>query len=132
MKKSDLLDRWTILRMKARFDTAAQQELAAYDDALFRIDNPEIKQHEWVDLVPSLLKLMEANAKIWVLESSIRQEYDKDPLSQNKLTLEEVGRRALEIRNTNRLRCEARQVIDLYFRELPDLKVNHQSDGQLK
>lgn len=119
MKKSDLLDRWTILLMKARLDASAKLEL----------ENCDQEAHNAVEKVGlhSLMQLMEANAKIWALEASIRQEYKDDSQSSSKLSLEEVGRRALQIREYNKLRIEAKTLIDASFGETPDKKVDHAS-----
>lgn len=119
MKKSDILDRWTILIMKARLDVNAKLEL----------DDCDLEVRSIVEKVGlyALMQLMEANAKIWALEASIRQEYKDDSQSSSKLSLEEIGRRALQIREYNKLRIEAKTLIDVSFGQIPDKKIDHAS-----
>lgn len=125
MKRSDLLDRWTILVMKSRLDDSAKKEFESYGP---------IVEHMMFELkfegTMCLLQLMEANAKIWILEASIRQECDNDSASKDKLTMEEVGRRAIQIREWNSLRVGAKQKLDELFGEPPDKKIDHVSEGK--
>lgn len=127
MKKSDILDRWTILLMKSRFDKDAQKELGEiYAVAKGLVD--DIFQNGGTGYVVAIMQLMEANAKIWVLEASIRREYEDGLTKDDKdLPLDEVGRRCLEIRDHNKLRIEAKKLIETYFGGIPDNKVNHAS-----
>lgn len=138
MKVSEVLDRWTILRMKARYDENAKKELALYDAEVIALISsdlasvqkgsaPRACSHTFWSII---LDLMEANAKTWENEAAIRKEYSNDPAAGKKNVeqdLEEVGRRALAIRGFNKLRVEAKTKIDKLFGELPDLKVNHAS-----
>lgn len=120
MKKSDVLDRWTILRMKARLDESAAKELSDYEKEVNEmIRGQEAYNPEYADLISAMLTLMEHNAKIWVLESAIR--------SGASMPLEEVGRRALQIRDENKGRVAAKCQIDAYFGEIADRKVDHAS-----
>ena len=64
---------------------------------------------------------MESNAKIWMLEGDIRK--------GKKMPLEEVGRRAILIRDHNKDRVAAKEQIDLMFGHTPDVKVDHASEG---
>lgn len=67
-------------------------------------------------------RLYEINRIIWSLESAIRQGKEGD------LGLEEVGRRALEIRNFNNQRVAVKNVInDRTSWCLPEVKVDHAS-----
>jgi hypothetical protein len=115
MKQSDVMDRWTILLMKARVDQSAKAELEEYQ----REGNDIFSGTEWRQLLPWIMQLMEANAKIWVLESAIRNGKD--------MPAEEVGRRAIEIREYNKLRVAAKHSIDAWFGQSPDVKVDHAS-----
>ena len=126
MKTSDILDRWTILRMKARFDDCAKTELKAYTDELAALAKSEAWRRHYMFMTEAVVQLAEANGKIWVCEAAIRQEYNNDP-ARKDLSLEEIGRRALEIRGYNKLRVEAKQAIDTIFGDVPDKKVDHAS-----
>jgi hypothetical protein len=127
MKKSDFLDRLTILNMKARLDDSASLELTDYIDELDEVLTSEPWTVNGVELICAIMQLAEANAKIWLTEAAIRKEFPDDPSASGELDLEEVGRRAIQIRAYNRLRIEARKVIDAAFGETPDNKVDHAS-----
>jgi hypothetical protein len=43
------------------------------------------------------------------------------------MPLEEVGKRALEIRDHNKLRIAAKREIDIFYGHAPDVKVEHAS-----
>ncbi len=123
MKMSDILDRWTILRMKARFDEDARKELSLFDAEYIKMQS-----HRMASTLNTLtVDLMEANAKIWENEASIRKEFSNDPTAGQDLDLEEIGRRAIIIRNHNKLRIEAKVKIDKILGNFPDNKVNHAS-----
>jgi hypothetical protein len=125
MKQSDVLDRWTILMMKARADPGAGAELAEYHAEAYNIftdlADEAVAGHSgcFEKLILPAMRLMEANAKVWVLESAIRNGNDMPP--------EEVGRRAIEIREHNKLRVAAKREIDVLYNQTPDVKVDHAS-----
>lgn len=125
MKVSDILDRWCILKMKARYDECAKKELVLFDaeaGKIFRGSNDG-----GMELISLVLDLMEANAKTWENEAAIRKEYDKDASSILELDLSEIGRRAMVIRGHNKQRVEAKAKIDAIFGQIPDKKVEHAS-----
>jgi len=67
-------------------------------------------------------RLYEVNGRIWDLESIIRQGRDKE------LGLEEVGRRAIEIRKINGERVKIKsEIIDKIGQGYKDIKINHAS-----
>lgn len=68
--------------------------------------------------------LKEINGKIWDLESDIRRG------REGILGLEEVGRRALEIRNLNAQRILIKNEIAQHFGEFGENKYNHASENQ--
>jgi len=135
MKESEVLDRWTILLQKARFDNNAQKELLLFDEEVAEIISNSLHNkgigedvRNWNKrFLKHLMKLQEANAKIWVLEASIRKEFKTDPTAQETLSMEEIGRRALQIRDFNSLRIEAKKDIDAFFNRISDNKVDHAS-----
>lgn len=127
MKTSEFLDRLTILTMKSRFDEKSETEFMLYLKELETL----IKTDQWNTfgniLILSLIELSEANAKIWVTESAIRKEFDTDPESKQELDYEEIGKRAIMIREYNKIRLSARERIDQVFGEVSDTKVDHVS-----
>jgi len=137
MKKSEVLDRWTILLQKARFDENARKELDLFDGETNEIISITLSNkytsgniNDWnMRFLKHLMQLQEANAKIWVLEASIRREFKNDPLANQDLIMSEIGTRALQIRDINSLRIKAKKAIDEFFGEIPDVKVNHASSS---
>lgn len=109
MSAGEVFDRWTILRMKARLSDEMKAEHQRYC--------AEIAENNELAFLELLAELVEANAKIWMLEADIR--------NGKEMPLEEVGRRALLIRDHNRLRVQAKGEIDRMFGDTPDIKVDH-------
>jgi len=67
-------------------------------------------------------RLCIANIKISILESDIRQG------KENELGLEEVGRRALQIRDINRERVALKNALKEIFQDgFKDIKAKHRS-----
>lgn len=122
MTPGEVMDRWTILRMKARIAPEMTSELSRYAAEAHSLLDRGASEGTLTPLRGHLLSLMEANAKIWVLEGEIRGGDD--------LPLDEVGRRALRIRDFNRFRVEAKGAIDRLFGETPDVKVDHASEAR--
>lgn len=111
MSPGEICDRYTILRMKSELDDALLPSAVDYGETVLGF----VKKHPWI--VSWLLELMEANAKIWMLESDIR--------NHKKMTLAEVGRRAILIRDHNARRVAAKEAIDKAFGAVPDRKFDH-------
>jgi len=129
MNEGEVFDRWTILKMKRRFDQKAESEFRRFDEEVMALLTAKRygSQKEMTDLVNHMVDLMEANAKIWNLEASLRQEFKDDPNNTGEVTDAEFGRRAKAIREHNKLRVEAKAKIDRLFGRVPDVKVNHAS-----
>lgn len=134
MKTSEILDRWTILRMQARLDERAERELASYDDAVMDLYEQHASKTGTVNFLTLMLSLQEANSKIWENEAAIRKQYSNDVATagisneDNSESLIEIGRRALAIREHNKMRVSTKQNIDMLFGDLPGIKVDHVSE----
>jgi len=111
MTPGEIVDRYTILRMKAAQAPELFPELSKYSDEIVKLNIMRI----W----PFALILMEMNAKIWMLEADIRK--------GKEMPIEEVGKRALAIRDLNKNRVLAKAEIDKIFKVIPDVKVDHAS-----
>ena len=113
---SDLLDKMSIIKLKIERigETHLQKEYDIYANEL-EIMNPKFK----IKLHNSFLELYEINAKIWDLEHEIR-------LGLNcELSLEEVGRRTLLIRELNKKRVRIKDIIVEYTNSgFKDVKMN--------
>jgi len=111
----DIIDRWTIAYLKntrGGVDTTA--EINSYADYCKKYD-----QRVVAEAFESLLK---HNGDIWALESDIRKG------KEGELGLEEVGRRALQIRDHNKLRIEVKNLINTQYNEgFKEVKVDHTS-----
>lgn len=133
MPLAEIIDRHSILRLKLErlvsrqkeLEPIIRQEFETYEMALreFKSKGVVVKR-EWLE------KLYKINGRTWDLEADIRQG------KEGELGLEEVGRRALKIRDINRERIEMKNLItkesNLGFLEI---KVNHASesaDGEKK
>ena len=110
----DLLDRYSILELKIErsgFDDKESflSEFSAYH---LSVKLARIKYANFgIDVDDYLTKLYDINAKIWGLESDIRKG------NHDNLGLEEVGRRAVEIRKLNDIRCAIKNEIGVKARE---------------
>lgn len=116
MPIGDIIDRYSICKLKAeRLSIDNKTEM----DCLWR----EIEQHSGVfDYVE---KLYEINGKIWDLESDIRQG------NEDILGLEEVGRRAIKIRNFNGIRVQYKNEINSKLNQgFIEIKMNHGSQKE--
>jgi hypothetical protein len=146
MSPGEIFDRWTILRMKASVSEDMVGEMQRYEEAAHAAiwadeDDDDLEERECghcglpysndnsriPKVLHQILVLMEANAKIWMLEASLRKEFKDDVAAQEDLDLAEVGRRAMMIRDINSKRVKAKTEIDIMYGVVPDEKVDHAS-----
>lgn len=118
MSLGDCIDRLTILSRKIYFG-----EEGAYKEHTYLtegIDKLGIKLSG--ALLASIIRLNQMNIEIWILENEIRND------TENKMTNEEVGKRAKMIRDYNKKRIEYKneinRITEMGFREF---KVKHRS-----
>lgn len=111
----DIIDRWTIAYLKnTRGGVDTVEEQYAYQEYCAGYNQKTI-----ADAFKELLK---HNGDIWTLESDIRKG------KEGELGLEEVGRRAIQIREHNKLRIEVKNRINSQYNEgFQETKVNHTS-----
>jgi hypothetical protein len=109
----EVCDRYSICKLKEeRTDLNCQDELEILLNAIKPYDGLEIYIDELIDI----------NGSIWSLESDIRK--GKEGL----LGLEEVGRRALKIRNYNGIRVNIKNTINSLFNQgFNEIKTDHAS-----
>lgn len=102
MPLPELLDRLSILTLKIQRIGEPHLQLE-YDEVVTAIEEFELEnilvKEEW------FVSLLHINQTIWDLEAAIRQGKEDD------LGLEEVGRRALLIRDTNKCRVSIKNTI---------------------
>ena len=112
----DVIDRWTIAYLKntrGGVDTVVEQY--AYQDYCTGYNQKSVAD--------TFKDLLQHNGDIWTLESDIRKG------KEGELGLEEVGRRALQIRDHNKLRIEAKNRINSQYNEgFQEIKVKHSSE----
>ena len=72
------------------------------------------------EFILAIIRIAQANLTIWDLEHSVRN------AAEGSIPLSEVGRRAIMIRNTNKVRIENKNILDggLYIEE----KIKHLSE----
>ena len=116
---SEILDRYSIaLLKKERLQIDNDQELS---DLSAEIDNYR-KINTVVD--EYIINLTEINGKIWDLEFDIRKG------KEGELGLEEVGRRALLIRENNKIRVGYKNdIVEIFNVGYKDIKMNHVSSN---
>jgi len=131
MPEGEVCDRYTILRMKARLDEGAAMLLKQYDAEFQIILDHAIQSAREDVFMEHVLMLQEANSKIWMLEASMRQEFKNDLSAQETLDMSEFGRRALAIRDINKLRVKAKADIDELFGGIREGKFDHASGGDV-
>jgi hypothetical protein len=104
----ELVDRYTIAKLKFNKTAANQAELDFYAQQLAQQDISKISVQ--------LDRLYNIHQEIWKLEAELKSGLDA------LLTLEEIGRRAIEIRNWNHLRIELKnsmaEQLDCAVREI--------------
>lgn len=117
---SEILDRYSIaILKKERLDIDNQKEI---NDLKVVIESYKDKNFEFIESY--ITKLIDINGKIWDLESDIRKG------KEGELGLEEVGRRAILIRENNKIRVGYKNEIVEYFGVgYLDIKMNHVSSN---
>ena len=116
---SEILDRMSIVKLKIERigEPQLQDEFSALSKALkdYKKEGFNIKD-DWFE------ELYDINRRIWDLESDIRRGKEKE------LGLEEVGRRAILIRNTNKQRVAIKnKIAEETGSGFKDVKMNHGS-----
>jgi hypothetical protein len=116
---SDILDRYSIaLLKKERANAENQSEIKELELEIqnYKKDNYNIQKY--------IEKLINVNGKIWDLESDIRKG------KEGELGLEEVGRRAIAIRELNKKRVGYKNdIVEIYKEGYKDIKMNHASEN---
>jgi len=111
----DLVDRLSILTMKIYFgQESAISEHRYLEQALpaFGVNGK---------MVTNVMRLMLMNRLIWELENEMRNG------GEDRLGLEEVGRRAIKIRDFNKKRIEYKNIISELSKGFKEVKVQHRS-----
>ena len=114
----EVVDRYTIARLKlerlddTQIDVDSMKEEIEYYKSGFDFENEKLSE------LTNELYLV--NGRIWDTESSIRMGLDK------QMTLNEVGSRALRVRDLNRIRMKVKNdIIDLTGNGFKDCKMNY-------
>jgi len=119
MPLAEVIDRFVIVKLKMeRIKTEdKRKEYEHYKKALEGYEKKGIIiKKEWID------KLYEANGKIWDLEHDIRKG------KEGELGMEEVGRRAIQIREANKIRISIKnEIVEATGSGFKDVKMNHAS-----
>jgi hypothetical protein len=113
MPISEIADRYSIALLKKERASANNSEEinVLYKELL-----------EYSNILSYIDKLVEVNGKIWDLESDIRKG------KEGELGLEEVGRRAIAIRELNKIRVGYKnEMVKQYGEGFEDIKMNHAS-----
>lgn len=114
----DIIDRWSIAYLKCvRGGVDTRVEIDEY------LKYIEENAYNETDINEAFNLLLDWNGNIWTLESDIRQG------KENIIGLEEVGRRAIQIRDFNKERIRVKNQINLKYNEgFQEIKINHGSE----
>jgi hypothetical protein len=120
MPIGEILDRYSIaILKKERASAENQQEI---EDLTQEIESYKQTHEEFIN--EKIDKLIEINGMIWDLESDIRKG------REGELGLEEVGRRAIKIREFNKIRVGYKNdVVEVFGEGYKDIKMNHASSN---
>jgi hypothetical protein len=120
MPIGEILDRYSIaILKKERASAENQQEI---EDLTQEIELYKETHEEFIN--EKIDKLIEINGMIWDLESDIRKG------REGELGLEEVGRRAIKIREFNKIRVGYKNdVVEVFGEGYKDIKMNHASSN---
>jgi len=118
---SEILDRYSIgVLKKERLQADNEKELT---DLEVVINNYREKNCDFINEYIKLL--VDINGKIWDLESDIRKG------KEGELGLEEVGRRAIKIRENNKIRVSYKnKIVEVFGEGYKDVKMNHVSSDE--
>ena len=115
MPLSEILDRYTITKLKSeRTNEDVSDELRTYKR---EIDNPDYV--EISNQIASFIdRLYGINGQLWDTEKDIRNGVD--------MSLKEVGRLALKVRDLNCKRNEIKaEVVDVFAEGFKEIKINY-------
>jgi hypothetical protein len=119
---ADLTDRYTIVKLKIEHGVVdAKREFIAVLAAMMEEASEAcLTQFEIFSYVN---RLREVNAAIWELEKDLRAG------KEGMMTLQDIGRRALQIRDLNKKRVEIKnELVGIAGSGFPDIKVQHASE----
>lgn len=111
----ELVDRYSIAKLKSQKTGTNQLEIEFYQQQLCKYDLALIEQ--------DLNDLYQIHNQIWNLEAELKSGRDSD------LSLEEIGRRALAIRDLNNKRIKLKNIMaDKLGCQIKEIKNDHLSE----
>ena len=112
----ELVDRYCIAMLKFNKTQANKEELAFYESQLADYDLSTVKE--------DLDQLYNIHSNIWALEAELKSG------SEGQLSLDEIGRRAIEIRNWNNRRISIKNLVaeKLGQPDIKEIKKDHLSE----
>jgi len=110
----ELIDRYAIAKLKWQKTQSNKEELDFYTDQVSEIDTSSI-----TDLIEDLTEI---HREIWNLEWQLKQGVE------DQLPLEEIGRRAIKIRDYNNKRVAIKnKCAEMLSSNVKEVKTNHLS-----
>ena len=116
MKVSDMIDRFTILKLK---NDRIKDQSIYYEYLQFKTEIDFLLNSKNKELPALVHQLLHINASIWDLESDLRNG------KENTIPLDEIGKTAIKIRDLNKKRISIRNTIADIFQENHELKADH-------
>lgn len=125
LSPGELVDKWSIIHLKAQVDPNLYADLYhRLTKEVYKLTSPKFSL-----LMPEIAKIIEANTKIWMLESGLRN----GVIGHGNVSIEElaaIGKLAIQIREINKIRVRARSAIDVLTGHIPDKKYDHLSQDE--
>jgi hypothetical protein len=123
LKPGELADKLSILHLKCLYakDPESRKFMQKEFDEAFQEWNEMVKKPEAWHL---FFELARANGDIWQLEKGIRDLPDDVEIRN----YEEIGKRAMQIRDINKTRIKLCNEINAIYGANPELKINHASE----
>lgn len=118
MPLPEIIDRFTICKLKLERigEKHLENEYNVYLEEINKFKKKGLIMEGWIK------ELYDLNGKIWDLENDIRKG------KEGELGLEEVGRRAIKIRELNKLRVSVKnRIVEGTGLGFKDIKMNHAS-----
>ena len=114
---SDILDRISITELKV--ERIGEETCIKEYNFLMK----ELEEYDFPEKFEYIKRLKEINGRIWDLEADIRA------CKEEELGLEEVGRRAIQIRKINKQRIAVKnEIVEKTKTGFLDIKMNHESE----
>ena len=121
----ELIDRLCIARVKYERTASSNQAELDWYEARYQELTAKLNSQQLDQLVSDIAEITQIHNTIWDLEWQLKSGVEQ------QLSLEEIGRRAIRIRDNNNRRIEFKNSIAALFGlEMREIKTDHLSDSE--